>query len=137
MKWPVLKCPICNATLDNNKVRAGKPLVCPSCSAELQPSTRQARIGELGALAITIGICYWFGLSWLWLLVVTVVMWFPVFVAWMFVVDRIRPVQFEPYSSLPPLPWKDPEFVTLFPRGDAHSDKPKKTDQTEDEPPKG
>lgn len=139
MKWPLLKCPFCNATLDNNKLRAGKPLVCPSCSASLQPSSRQGNIGGLAALAIAICICYWFGLRGLWLFVAPVIAWFPVYLACMFVFTRIVPPQFETYSPPPPLPpppWKEPKFVTLFPREDADDDKSKKADRTEDEPPK-
>ncbi len=135
MKWPLLKCPFCNATLDNNKLRAGKPLVCPSCSAWLQPSTRHIYIGELAAIAIAICICYWFGLRGFWLLVASVIMWFPVYLACMFVFTRIVPPQFEPYGSQPSL-LKEPEFVTLFPREDADGEKLKKTGRTEDEPPK-
>lgn len=137
MKWPVLNCSFCNAILDNKQVRHGKPLVCPSCSAELQPSERPGYIGELIAIAIAICICYWFGLRGLWLFIASVIIWFPVFVAWMFVFVRIVPPQFEPYRPLPTLPWKEPKFVTLFPREDADGDKPKKAGQTEDEPPKG
>ena len=143
MKWPVLKCPACNATLDNNKVRVGKPLVCPSCSAELQLSERQGYKVELFAVAITPFICYLFGLRGLWLLLVSVVMWFPVFVGCLFVFYRIVPPKFEPYRPLPTLPqlptppWKQPKFVTLFPRESVDGDKPKKADRTEDKPPKG
>jgi hypothetical protein len=136
MKWPVLKCPFCNATLDNNKVRAGKPLVCPSCSAELQPSSRQIYVGELVAIAIAICIGYWFGLRGLWLFVASILMWFPIAFLWMFVIDRIRPPKFELYDPYPSSPFKEPDFVTLFPREDTDGDKPKKTNRTEDEPPK-
>jgi hypothetical protein len=135
MKWPLLKCPTCNATLDNREVRAGKPFVCPSCSESWQLSNRQGNIGGLAALAITICACYLFGLRGLWLVVASVIMLFPVFVAWMFLFYRTLPPQFEPYGSQPSL-LKDPEFVTLFPRENAEGDKQKKTDQTEDESPK-
>lgn len=135
MKWPVLKCPACNAILDNREVRAGRPLICPSCSASWQLSTLQANIGGISALAITIGISYLFGLRELWLLLASVVMWFPAFVAWMFVFYRIVSPKFEPYGSQPSL-LKEPEFVTLFPREHVDSDKPKHADQSGDEPPK-
>jgi len=141
MKWPVLKCPICNATLDNREVRHGKPLVCPSCSASLQPSSRQGNIGGLAALAIAICICYLFGLRGLWLLVASVIIWFPVGVVWMFVFYRIVPPRFEPYrppSPLPPLPtppWKEEKFITLFPHEDVDAENPKQAGQSGDKPP--
>jgi hypothetical protein len=143
MKWPVLKCPTCNATLDNNKVRVGKPLVCPSCSAELQPSERQAYIGELAAIAIAICISYLFGLRGLWLLGASVVMWFPIAMAWVFVFVRIVPPKFESYRPLPTLPqlptppWKEPKFVTLFPREHVDSDQSKQSDHSNDDMPRG
>ena len=99
MKWPLLSCPFCNATLDNTKVRHGKPVVCPSCSARLQPSTRQIDLGNLIALAITIGLCYLFGLRGFWLLAASVVLWFPVLVVWTFVFLRLVRPRFKPYVA--------------------------------------
>lgn len=133
MKSPLLKCPFCNATLDNREVRHGKPLVCHSCSATLQPSSRQGNAGGLAALAIAICICYLFGLKRLWLLVASVIIWFPIGVVWMFVFYRIVPPRLEPYRRLP---WEEePKFTTLFPhKGGAK--KPKQADQSGDKPTK-
>jgi hypothetical protein len=100
--------------------------------------SRQADIyiGELAAITIAICICYLFGLRWLWLLFASLIMWFPVYLACMFVFTRIVPPQFELYDPYPSSSFKDPEFVTLFPRENVEGEKPKKTNRTGDEPPK-
>lgn len=58
---------------------------------------RQIDLGNLIALAITIFLCYVFGLRGFWLFAASVVLWFPVLVVWTFIFLRIVRPRFEPY----------------------------------------
>jgi hypothetical protein len=99
MKWPILTCPFCRGRLPNEEVWPGKPLVCPRCSEQLQPETRQLHLSGLIALGITVTACYLFGLRGLWLVGATIVFWFPIGVLWEFIFARIVPPRFEKYTG--------------------------------------
>jgi hypothetical protein len=99
MRWPLLKCPLCGGILPNSELKPGKPLCCPDCSREWQPSRWQLRLSGLIALCLTIGICLLAGLRGFWLLGAIVLFWFPAFVAWDFVFVRLVPPAFEAYRA--------------------------------------
>jgi hypothetical protein len=99
MNWPTLTCPFCRGRLPNEKVWPGKPLICPTCSQELQPEDRQLHISGTIALGLTLAGCYLFGLRGLWLVGAVVVLWFPIYIAWEFIFVRIVPPRFEKYQS--------------------------------------
>jgi len=99
MKWPVLTCPFCRGRLPNEEVWPGKPLVCPTCSQELQPEMRQLYLAGVIGLGLTFGGSYLFGLRGLWLVAATVVLWFPITLAWDFIFVRIKPPRFEKYGG--------------------------------------
>ena len=97
MKWPpLLKCPYCKGALPDTEVLR-RPLVCPTCSAELQFSKRQARLYGYIALGITVALCYVFGLRGVWLFAATIVFWFPFLIMWIFLSVRIFTTRFERY----------------------------------------
>lgn len=97
MKWPTLKCPFCGGILRNTEVYPGRPLVCPSCAAKLQHSRAQLRLSGLIALCITLALLYFLGIKRVWLVVATVLLWFPLCIVWEFVFVRIVPPRFEAY----------------------------------------
>jgi hypothetical protein len=51
----------------------------------------------LVGLCITIVLAFWLTSAWPWFLVVTVLLWFPVYVTWDFIFARIVPSKFEAY----------------------------------------
>jgi len=97
MKWPTLNCPFCGGTLRNTDVYPGRPIVCPDCKAQLQPSDRQMWLSGFIALCIVIAVLYLFDVSGVWLIVATILLWFPAYVIWAFVFVRIVPPRFEAY----------------------------------------
>ena len=98
MKWPTLTCPFCRGRLQNEGLRPGKPLVCPTCSEKLQPQMRQLHVSGAIALGLTVAACYLFGLRGLWLLGAVIFLWFPIYIAWDFLFVRIVPPRFERYE---------------------------------------
>ena len=117
-------------------VRPGKPLVCPTCAAKLQPSRAQLRLSEVVALCLSIGLGYLLGLRGVWLAVFVVIFWFPVGMIWHFIFVRIAPPRFEAYEPRPPLPWEAGRFTTLSLGDRGDSDGPKQPVQPGSEPPK-
>ncbi len=99
MKWPVLTCPFCRGRLPNEQLWPGKPLVCPTCSQELQLERRQLHLSGTIALALTVVACYVFGARGLWLLAASVVFWFPIFVVWEFISSHLMPTRFEKFGG--------------------------------------
>lgn len=81
----------------NTDVLPGKPIVCPTCTTELQPSERQLWLSVLIALCISLALAHLLYLKGVWFAVVTIVLWFPVSVIWHFVFVRIVPPRFEAY----------------------------------------
>jgi hypothetical protein len=98
MKWPTLICPLCEGVLRNTDVYPGRPVVCPTCGAKLQLPVRRGRLEALIGLCITLAICYVLGLSPAWFAAATVLLWFPIFVTWGFILGRIVPPRFEAYK---------------------------------------
>jgi hypothetical protein len=98
MKWPTLKCPFCPGILRNTDVYPGRPVVCPSCGAKLQPPTNRGRLLALVGLCLTVAICYLGGVSSEWFLVAVVLLWFPIYVISGFVFGRIVPPRFEAFD---------------------------------------
>jgi len=98
MKWPTLICPFCHGRLPNEQVWPGRPLICPICSEKLQPEKRQLYLSGLIALGLSIAACYLFGVRGLRLVAATIVLWFPIGVAWEFIFARIVPPRFERYE---------------------------------------
>lgn len=97
MKWPTLKCPFCGGRLRNTELYPGRPIVCPDCGAELQPSDRQMWLYGLGALFTLMAVLYFLDVSGVWFIVATILLWFPVYLIWMFFFDRVFPPRFEAY----------------------------------------
>jgi hypothetical protein len=97
MRWPTLKCPFCGGILPNREVRPGTPLKCPTCSRLLQPARWQLRLSGLIALGLTVALSRLFGIQGFWLLAATVILWFPVYVAWDFAFMRLVTPRFEAY----------------------------------------
>jgi len=97
MKWPTLKCPFCAGILRNTEVYPGRPLVCPACQAQLQPSDKQLWMSVGIALLISVALAYLVTDRWLWLLVIAILLWFPISIAWHFLFVRIVPPKFEAY----------------------------------------
>jgi hypothetical protein len=97
MKWPTLNCPFCGGILRNTDLHKGEPLICPVCGAKLQHSTSQLHLSGFIALCVALLVLYLLGLRGIWLVVTTVLVWFPVYVAWDFVFTRIVPPRFEAY----------------------------------------
>src|SRR5690348_5040102 len=97
MKWPVLKCPFCGGVLRNTELHTGPPFVCPSCGAELQYSRRELWLSGFIALCLTVAVLYLLGLRASRLVIATIVLWFPIDVAWEFIFVRIGPPSFEAY----------------------------------------
>ncbi len=98
MKWPTLKCPFCRGILRNTELHTGPPFVCPSCGAELQYSRRELWLSGFIALCITVAVLHLLGLRARWLVIATIVLWFPIYVAWEFIFVRILPPRFEAYT---------------------------------------
>src|SRR5580698_4098860 len=98
MKWPTLKCPFCQGILRNTDVYPGKPVVCATCGAKLQPSIGQGRLLGLIGLCLTVIICYLLGLSGMWFAVATVLLWFPIFVVVGHIIGRVIPPRFETFD---------------------------------------
>ena len=98
MKWPTLKCPFCHGVLRNTDVYPGKPVVCPTCGAKLQPPTSRGRLSLLVGFCFSAAICYFFGLSPIWFVVATIVLWFPITVIWLYFLGRIVPPVFEAFD---------------------------------------
>jgi hypothetical protein len=87
-------------------------LVCPRCSRQLQPSRSQLKLSGLIAFGLTLGLCWSFGVRGLWIIGLTILFWFPVYVAWDFIFMRIVPPKFEAYVPHKP---KDPgSTLNLF-----------------------
>lgn len=97
MKWPTLKCPFCGSILPNRQYKARTPLICPGCSEPLRLARWYLHVTSFSALVLTLVICLLLGLRGFWLLAATIVLWFPVDVAWNFLVGRIVPPKFERY----------------------------------------
>jgi hypothetical protein len=97
MKWPTLKCPFCGGLLRNAEVYPGRPLVCPTCAARLQPSEHQQWLSGFIALCITLAVLYFLGVRGIWLFVGTIVLWFPVYLMWGFIFMRMVTPRFEAY----------------------------------------
>jgi hypothetical protein len=102
MKWPILKCPFCAGILPNSDHHPGKPIRCPRCAALLQPSTSRGALSAFIGLCFTLVVCYLLGLSGAWFFVAAMVLWFPVFVVWEFIFERLTPPRFETYVPPPP-----------------------------------
>lgn len=98
MKWPTLKCPFCGGILPNREARPGKPLTCPVCSRQLQPSRWQMRLSGVIALILTIALCRFLGVHGFWLPAAIIALWFPICVIWDFVFVRIVSPKFEAYG---------------------------------------
>lgn len=81
--------------MPNTELYPNRPLVCPTCAAELQPSTRQMQLSGFIALCLTVALGYGFGLRGLWLVAATIVFWFPIYIVWEFIFARIVPTRFE------------------------------------------
>jgi hypothetical protein len=73
------------------------PLKCPGCSRLLQPARWQLRLSGLIALGLTVILCRLLGIQGFWLLVATLILWFPVYVIWDFTFMRIVTPRFEAY----------------------------------------
>jgi hypothetical protein len=99
MKWPKLKCPFCGGILANREIKAGVPLVCPSCSRKLQFSQRQLRLSTFVAVGLSVGLSLLLGLRGLWFIAATVIFWFPMLSIWEFAFVRIVPPKFEAYED--------------------------------------
>jgi hypothetical protein len=110
MKWPTLNCPFCQGTLRNTDVYPGKPVVCPTCAAKLQPSTSRGRLSLLVGFCLSAAICYFFGLSPTWFVAATIVLWFPITVIWLHFFGRIVPPVFEAFD---PQTGHLPKFISL------------------------
>ena len=102
-----------------------KPWVCSGCSAELQFSESHDLTLQLCFFGIALLPLYLLGVRG-WQLAVGIVL---VGFALAFVLGgpltRILPPRLEPYRPLPPLPWKESNVTTLFPREHVDSDNPK------------
>ena len=99
MKWPVLTCPFCRGRLPNDEVKPGKPLVCPTCSEELQPEMRQLYISGMIGFGLSVAVSYLLGFKGLWLIGAIIILWFPIYVLWDFIFVRIVPPYFEKYEG--------------------------------------
>lgn len=108
--WPRLECPFCQGVLRNTDVYPARPVVCPTCGAKLQPSIREGRLSGLIGLCLTLAICYLLGLSGVWFVVATILLWFPIFVIWGFFFVRLRRPRFETYD---PQIGFGPKFISL------------------------
>jgi len=97
--WPTLNCPFCNGILPNTEVRRGKPLLCPSCSAQLQASNRQLDLVNVIALVVATLLSYSLGIRGYWLVLAVVLLWFPVLVGCSFVFYRLVRPRFERYED--------------------------------------
>jgi hypothetical protein len=108
-------------------VYPGRPVVCPTCGANLQPSTRRGRLEALIGLCFSVAICYLLGLSREWFLVTTILLWFPVFVVCGYLLGRIVPPVFEAFDpqtghlpKLISLDLHDPASTAVPEPGDRH-----------------
>ena len=97
MKWPTLNCPFCGGRLRNTELYPGRPIVCPDCAAELQPSDCQMWLYGVGALITLMAVLYFLDVSGVWFVVGTILLWFPAYIILMFFFDRIFPPHFEAY----------------------------------------
>jgi hypothetical protein len=95
MKWPTLKCPFCGSILPNRQYKAGTPSICPGCSERLRLARWYLHLTSASALALTLVVCFLFGLRGLWLIVATVLLWFPIDVVWNHFFARVFPPRFE------------------------------------------
>jgi hypothetical protein len=73
------------------------PLKCPGCSRLLQPARWQLRLSGLIALGLTVILCRLLGIQGFWLLVATLILWFPVYFIWDFTFMRRVTPRFEVY----------------------------------------
>lgn len=138
IRYPVrnFRCPFCGAKMPTEQYNGWKPWKCPGCSAELQFSQVYGQIVQLCFFGVALLILYLLGLRG-WKLFGAVVLAGPLLtIIFIGPLGRIVPPQLEPYSPQPSSPWKQPKFVTLFPRENADGNKPNKADRPENEPPK-
>src|ERR1700733_7548954 len=110
MQYPELICPFCKGIVPNADLKSHGPLVvCPSCFRKLQYSKKQLRLSGLIAFVLTVGLCLLFGLrDVVLLIVVSIVVWFPVYVALQFFLAWTVPTRLEAYRG--------PGDTELFPR---------------------
>jgi hypothetical protein len=98
---PTFRCPLCSGVVPN-EYKAGRPLTCPVCQQQLQPSRWYLNLVFWSAVGLTLIICFLLGLRGFHFFLAFIVLWFPVDFLWMFAYVRLFPPRFEPYSSPTP-----------------------------------
>ena len=99
MMWPTLKCPFCGSLLPNRQYKARTALTCPGCSEPLRLARWYLHLTSAIALGLTFAICLLIGLGGLWLFAATLLLWFPVAVAWNYLFGLMFPPRFERYPT--------------------------------------
>ena len=141
LQYPVrnFRCPFCGAKMRTEEYKYLKPWVCQSCSAELQFSAANGRILTFCFIGVALLLLYLMGLRGWQLALAVIPAGFILTFIFTVPLDRILPRRLEPFCPpppLPPLPWTDEKFTTLFPHEDSNGDKPNQSDQSEVETPK-
>jgi hypothetical protein len=93
----IFRCPFCSRAIANKHLTPQGPIICPNCSEQLRHSRWQLRLSGLLALGLTIALCWTFGIRGLWLFVVAILLWFPVYLLSDVAFVRIVPPKLERY----------------------------------------
>jgi hypothetical protein len=96
--WPKLKCPACGAVIPNTLVRPSGPITCPSCSQQLQIKSWYGNLITSVPVGMALLLSYVLGMRGLRFVFASVVLYFPLLIAWTFIFVRVIPSRFEPYK---------------------------------------
>jgi hypothetical protein len=95
---PTVTCPVCNAVMPWTTFHTGKPWVCPRCYGKFQISRSRANVLNLSATALAGTISYAIGARG-WLMAASVViLWAPMLLACVLLLDRTRPPRLKAYQ---------------------------------------
>ena len=102
MNWrPKLKCPVCGQIIPNTQFRPAGPITCPSCSRQLSVASWHLKLTTRVPIVLTLALCYFVGFRGFRYVIASVLLYFPVFLAWTFLLVRLIPPRFEPYEPKP------------------------------------
>ena len=96
---PTVRCPACGAVLPNRAYRIGGLWRCENCQGEFQIAQWILLVTLACAVGLSAGICALVGLRGFWLAGATVLLWFPVDFALVYLRNRIISIPLEAYSG--------------------------------------
>jgi len=97
--YGTLGCPFCGAAMPNGDYKAGRPIVCPSCSRRSRISRSYKQLTILTGIAVTAGICFVLNLHGLGFALGFSILLAPVLMIWVFGTRHIIPPKLEPAAT--------------------------------------